>query len=73
MPIIGTNVVGATGIKPVKLKYQLYAELCENEEVFLCVFAITPKLNKNFVLEIDLLIGFKGKIDTCRRKYCCTA
>ena len=63
LPIVGTSVVGATGVKPVKLKHQLYADLNLNEETYSCVFIIIPKLNKNCILGADLLKKFKGRID----------
>ena len=45
LPIVGTSVVGATGVKPVKLKHQLYSDLTTNGEIFSCVFISEPKLN----------------------------
>ena len=53
--IVGTNVVGATGVNPVKLKHQIYTDLNVNEETCFCVFIIIPKLNNNFIPRIDLL------------------
>ena len=63
LPIVGTSVVGATGVKPVKLKHQLYADLNINDETYSCVFIVIPKLNKDCVLGIDLLTRFKGRIN----------
>ena len=47
LPIIGTSVVGATGVKPIKLKHQLYADLNVNDETHSCVFIIiyNPYIN----------------------------
>ena len=55
--------MGATGVKPVKLKHQLYADLNLNEETYSCVFIIIPKLNNNCIVGADLLKKFKGRID----------
>ena len=33
LPIVGTSVVGATGVKPIKLKHQIYADLNINDEM----------------------------------------
>ena len=63
LPIVGTSVVGATGIKPIKLKHQIYADLNVNDETYSCVFLIIPKLNKNCILGIDVLKKFKGRIN----------
>ena len=63
MPIVGTSVVGATGVKPIKLKHQLYADSNINDETYSCVFVIIPKLNKNCILGIDVLKNFKGRIN----------
>ena len=63
LPIVGMSVVGATGVKPVKLKHQLYADLNLNEETYSSVFIIIPKLNKNCILGADLLKKLKGRID----------
>ena len=48
-PIVGLSVAGATSVKPVKLKHQLYADLNLNDETYSCVFIIIPKLNKNWI------------------------
>ena len=63
LPIVRMSVVGATGVKPVKLKHQLYSDLNLNEETYSCVFIIEPKVNKNFILGADLLKKLKGRID----------
>ena len=63
LPIVGTSVVGATGVKPIKLKHQLYADLDVNNETYSCIFIVIPKLNKNCILGIDMLKKFKGRIN----------
>ena len=63
LPIVGTSVVGATGVKPIKLKHQIYADLNVNDETYSCVFIIISKLNKNCILGIDVLKKFKGRIN----------
>ena len=63
LPIVGMGVVGATGVKPVKLKHQLYAYLNSNEKMYSCVFIIILKLNKNCILRADSLKKLKGRID----------
>ena len=63
LPIVGTSLVGATGVKPIKLKHQLYADLNVNNETYSCVFIIVPKLNKNCILGIDVLKKLKGRIN----------
>ena len=63
MPIVGTSVVGATGVKPIKLNHQLYADLNINDEIFSCVFIAIAKLNKDCIVGIDLLKKFKGRIN----------
>ena len=63
LPIVGTSVVGATGVKPIKLKHQIYADLNVNDETYSCVFIIIPKLNKNCILGIDVLKKLKGRIN----------
>ena len=63
LPIVGQSVVGATGVKPIKLKHQLYADFNLNEETYSCVFIIKPKVNKNCILGPDLLKKLKGRID----------
>ena len=63
MPIVGTSVVGATGVKPIKSKHQLYADLNVNDETYSCVFIIIPKFNKNCILGIDVLKKFKRRIN----------
>ena len=63
LPIVGASVVGATGVKPVILKHQLYADIKINGEIFSCVFIIIPKFNKNCILGYDFLKKFKRKID----------
>ena len=63
MPIVSRTVVGATGVKPIKLKHQLYADLNLNEETYSCVFIIIPKLNKICILDADLHKKLKGRID----------
>ena len=62
LPIAGTSVVGVTGIKPIKLKHQIYADLNVNDETYSCVFIIIPKLNKNCILGIDVLKKLKERI-----------
>ena len=62
LPIVGTSVIGATGVKPMKLKHQIYAYLNINE-MYSCVFIIIPKLNKNCILGIDVLKKLKGRIN----------
>ena len=59
MPILSTSVVVATGVKTIKLKNQLYADLNLNEKIYSCVFIIIPKLN----MIADLLNKLKGRID----------
>ena len=54
--------MGATGVKPIKLKYHLYADLNDNDETYSCIFIIIPKLNQNCILGIDLL-KFKRRIN----------
>ena len=63
MPIVGTSVVGAIGVKPIKLKHQLYADLNVKDKTYSCIFIIIPKLNKNCILGIDMLKKFKGRIN----------
>ena len=63
MPIVGISVVGATGVKPIKLKHILYAHSNVNDETYSCVFISIPKLNKNCILGIDLLKVVCKKID----------
>ena len=63
LPTVGTSIVGATGVKPIKLKHQLYADLDVNNETYSCIFIVIPKLNKNCILGIDMLKKFKGRIN----------
>ena len=63
MLIVGASLIGATSVKPVKLKHQLYADLQINGEIFSCVLIIIPKLNENCILGYGLLKKFKSKID----------
>ena len=63
LPIVGTSVVGATGVKPIKLKHQIYADLNVNDETYSCVFIIVPILNKNCIMGIDVLKKLKGRIN----------
>ena len=62
-PIVSMSVVGATGVKPIKLKHEIYADLNINDEKYSCVFIIIPKLNKNCILGIDVLKKLKGRIN----------
>ena len=55
--------MGVIGVKPIRLKHQLYADLCANDKTYSCIFIIIPKLNKNCILGIDMLKKFKGRID----------
>ena len=41
---LDTSVVGTTGVKPIKLKHQLYADLNINNETYSCVFIVIPKI-----------------------------
>ena len=61
LPIVGTSVVGATGVKPIKLKHQVCADLNVNDETYSCVFIIIPKLNKNCILGIEVLKKLQGR------------
>ena len=63
MPIVGTSVVGATGVKPIKFIVELYADFNVNDETYSCIFIIIQKLNKNCILGIDVLKKFKGRIN----------
>ena len=69
LPIVVTSVVGATRVKPIRLKHQLYADLDVNNESYSCIFIIIPKLNKNCILGIDMYKKFKGRIDVEKNYY----